>query len=184
MRTEDAAPRTRAADDLGLSREEFERLVFASEWSDRATLGQISPADLWENVCAHLNLSPGQSSELQQAFWGGDRLDHDLVQYIRGLRPRLRTALLSNAFADLRSALERWGIADAFDQVIISAEVGLMKPDLRIFELALRRLEVSPSEAVFIDDFELNVRAAQAAGLAAIRFRTPAQVRAELEAML
>lgn len=184
VRTEDAAPRSRAAQDLGLSRQDLERLVFASEWSDRATLGEISAADLWQSVCAHLNLAPEQSSGLQQAFWGGDRLDRDLVNYIRSLRPRHRTALLSNAFPDLRGALERWGIEDAFDQVIISSEVGLMKPDPRIFELALRRLEVVPAEAVFVDDFELNVRAAREAGLAAIRFRDSAQVRTELEGML
>ncbi len=184
VRTEDLVPRTRAAEELGLSRAELERLIFAGEWSDRATLGQMSAADLWQNVCAHLNLSAERCSSLQEAFWGGDRLDTDLVAYIRALRPRLRTALLSNAFLDLRDALEQWGIADAFDQVIISSEVGLMKPDPRIFELALRRLEVAADEAVFVDDFSLNVRAAQAAGLHAIRFVDLAQVKADLERII
>lgn len=184
VRTEDAAPRTKAAEGLGLSRADLERMVFASGLSDRAMLGQISTTELWESICMQLNLPVTHCADLQTAFWGGDSLDHSLVQYIRSLRPRRRTALLSNAFSDLRDALERWGIVDAFDQLIISSEVGLMKPDPRIFELAVRRLEVAPAEAVFVDDFELNVRAAKAVGLAAIRFRDPAQVRLELEDLL
>ena len=184
VRTQDPAPRTQAAARLGLSRAELEQMVFAGEWSDRATLGEIPTTDLWHNIGRQLKLPPGEIASLQQAFWGGDRLDGKLVEYIRSLRPLYRTALLSNAFPDLRQSLERMGIVDAFDQLIISAEVGLMKPDPRIFQLALERLEVAPAEAVFVDDFNLNVRAAQAAGLHAVRFLDPAQVRAELQQVL
>lgn len=184
VRTENPSPRTLAAERLGVSRKELEDLVFAGEWSDRATLGQISTSDLWDNVCTRLKLPVEESESLQRSFWGGDRLDRELVEYIRTLRPAFRTALLSNAFLDLRSALERWGIVDAFDHLIISAEVGLMKPDPRIFELALERLQVAPAEAVFVDDFILNVRAAQKAGLRAIRFLDSGQARADLQQAL
>jgi epoxide hydrolase-like predicted phosphatase len=184
VRTENPSPRTLAAERLGLTRSELERMVFAGECSDRATLGEIGSADLWQNVCTQLNQPLEECISLQQAFWGGDQLDNGLVEYIRALRHNYRTALLSNAFLDLRSALERWGIVDAFDELIISAEVGLMKPDPRIFQLALARLKVEPAEAVFIDDFSLNVRAAQAAGLLGIRFLDPLQVRADLQQVL
>jgi epoxide hydrolase-like predicted phosphatase len=184
VRTEDPTPRLRVAQQLGLSRRELEDLVFASEWSDRATLGQISTAELWQSVCARLQLLTAQCSSLQKAFWGGDRLDRDLVAYIRSLHPRLRTGLLSNAFLDLHDALERWDIADAFDQVVISSEVGLMKPDPRVFELALRRLEVAPAEAVFVDDFSVNVRAARDVGLYAVKFLDPVQVRGDVDHLI
>jgi epoxide hydrolase-like predicted phosphatase len=184
VRTEDPAPRTEAAARLGLSRAELEHMVFAAEWSDLATLGEISSPELWQNIRRQLKLPPEEIISLQQAFWGGDRLDRELVDYIRTLRPVYRTALLSNAFLDLRSALERWGIVDAFDQLVISSEVGMMKPDPRIFHLALDKLKVAPDEAAFIDDFSLNIRAAQAAGLHAIRFLDPVQVRADLQRIL
>lgn len=181
VRTEDPLPRTRMAERLGLSRTELEQTVFAGEWSDRATIGQIESAELWQRICLQFKLPLEECAALQQAFWGGDRLDRDLVNYIRMLRRSYRTALLSNAFSDLRSSLERWGIVDAFDQLIISAEVGLMKPDPRIFKLVLDRLGVAPGEAAFIDDFSVNVRAAQAAGIHAIRFLDPIKTKAELE---
>ncbi len=185
LRTEDAAPRVELATRFGLTRQELEDLVFHCDVSDQATLGQLGVEQIWQNVCTRLNVPPEQAATLQQGFWGGDRLDTELVDYIRALRPRYRTALLSNAWSDLRQILqERWRVVDAFDEVIISAEVGLMKPDPRIYQLAVTRLGVTPAEAVFIDDFPLNVRAAQESGLHAIRFRSAAQARAELEQLL
>jgi FMN phosphatase YigB (HAD superfamily) len=60
------------------------------------------------------------------------------------LRPPI-TTLLSNAWDNLRGVLEQdWRILDAFDQVIISAEVGLAKPDAPIYQLAVERLGVEP----------------------------------------
>jgi epoxide hydrolase-like predicted phosphatase len=185
VRTEDPIPRTGLAQRFGLTREELEELVFHGEVSDRATVGEIVAAQLWQSICENLRVPPTQAEELQRGFWGGDQLDTALVDYIRALRPNYCTALLSNAWSDLRRFLtERWRIVDAFDEIIISAEVGLMKPDPSIFQLAVERLNVAPAEAVFIDDFALNVRAAQQAGLHAVRFRNPAQAREELETLL
>jgi len=93
--------------------------------------------------------------------------------------------LLSNAFSDLRRVVtETWMFADAFDEMVISAEVGVVKPDPRIYHLALERLEASPEAAVFIDDFRRNVEGARAVGLNAIHFKDPGQARGELEGLL
>jgi putative hydrolase of the HAD superfamily len=59
-----------------------------------------------------------------------------------------------------------------------------MKPEKRIYELAVERLEVAPQEAVFVDDFLHNVEGAQVAGLHALQFRSPTQIRAELDQLL
>ncbi len=185
LRTEDHTLRMELAGRFGLDREALERIVFDGEMSERATLGQIGVDELWQDICMRLKVPPERLPELQQGFWGGDRLDTALVDYIRSLRPKYRTGLLSNAWSDLRQVLqERFHILDAFDAVIISAEAGLMKPDPRIYQLAVERLGVAPSEAVFIDDFPMNVRAARESGLYAIRFRDPAQARGELEQLL
>ncbi len=185
VRTENGAPRTELARRFGMSREELEQVVFDGEMSERATIGEVSMEELWQNICGRLGAPHDHVARLQEGFWGGDSLDTELVEYIRGLRPRYRTALLSNAWSDLRLVLEqRWKIADAFDEIIISAEVGMMKPDPRIFEHVVTRLGVKPGEAVFIDDFSRNVRAAAEAGLHAIRFQSPAQAKEELEAIL
>jgi epoxide hydrolase-like predicted phosphatase len=93
--------------------------------------------------------------------------------------------VLSNNWSGLRRAIEEeWQIAGAFDELFISAEIGLVKPDPRLYRLALDRLGVAPGEAVFIDDFPENVQAARQAGLHAIHFTSPDQARQELQDLL
>ena len=60
------------------------------------------------------------------------------------------------------------GIDQAVDDVIISAEVGVAKPSRDMFELALGRLDVAPSEAVLVDDATVNISAARALGMNAV----------------
>jgi 2-haloacid dehalogenase len=67
-----------------------------------------------------------------------------------------------------------------FHGVLVSGEVGVIKPDPRIFELLLERFSIDPKCAVFIDDVAANVDAARPFGIHAIHFTTPAALRAEL----
>ena len=185
IRTEDPAPRQALAQRLGMERMQLEDLVFDGESGKRAQKGEISFDEHWENLLRILGLPVEARQDFFDQFWGGDYLDRELVDYARQLRKHYKVGLLSNAFGDLRqTVVETWKIADAFDEMIISAEVGMMKPDARIFALAVERLGVAPQEAVFIDDFKHNVKGAQAAGLFAIHFQNSLQVRQDLERIL
>jgi len=185
VRTEDQAPRADLANRLGISREQLYDQIFDSPSAKQATLGVITADQHWENVRQALGLTMERFSAARRAFWAGDRLDMDLVDRIRSLRPRYKTALLSNAWSDLRSYLvERWQIAAAFDELIISAEVGLTKPAPAIYRLALDRLKVQPAEAVFVDDFAENIEGARKVGLHTIHFRSAEQARSELDILL
>jgi epoxide hydrolase-like predicted phosphatase len=185
LRTEDYAPRRALAQRFGMTVAEIEEIVFSGESGDRAQRGEINVEQHWENQRRALGLSPAEMQAFRDEFWAGDRLDTDLVAYIRRLRRDFKTGLLSNAFSDLRRVVtETWKFADAFDEMVISAEVGLVKPDPRIYRLALERLGIAPAEAVFIDDFSRNVLGARAEGLNAIHFQDPQQTRRELEGLL
>jgi epoxide hydrolase-like predicted phosphatase len=185
LRTEDYGPRRALAQRFGMTLAEIEAFVFSGESGDRAQRGEISVEQHWENQRKALGLSPAQMQTFRDAFWAGDRLDTDLVAYIRRLRLAYKTGLLSNAFSDLRQIVtETWKFVDAFDEMVISAEVGLVKPDPRIYHLVLQRLGVAPASAVFIDDFSHNIQGARAEGLNAIHFQNPQQARQELEILL
>jgi len=185
VRTLDQSGRTHWEKKLGLPDRRLSQIVFEGEMGRKATLGQARPDDVWNWVIEQLGLPPDARPELERDFWKGDRVDQQLVQFIRDLRPRCKTALLSNAWPDLREVLRNtWHIADAFDEIVISAEVGIAKPDARIYKRTIERLNVNPEEAVFVDDFPENVLAARAAGLYAIHFQTPAQVIRVVKAIL
>jgi 2-haloacid dehalogenase len=71
-----------------------------------------------------------------------------------------------------------------FDDLVISGEVRLAKPDPRIFELMLARIGRPPQECVFIDDSARNVGVARQLGFQTIHFRSPEQLRSELSRIL
>lgn len=185
VRTEDGAPRVELARRLGLSRSELEKEVFDCEVSQRAQLGQVPAEEFWETICAGLRYPKQDWAEFERVFWSGDRLDIGLMDYVRSLRPRFKTGLLSNAYTSLRHYLANYyRILDAFDVVVISAEVGVMKPDPRIFQRMVNGLAVRPDEAVFIDDFVQNVEGARAVGLHAVQFTGRAKTVAAIDDLL
>ena len=176
LRTEDRRLRVAWEARLNLPEGELDKLVFAGEMGRKAALGQAQAEDVWRWVGSRLELGPEELERLQDEFWQGDQLDGALVQFIRELRRECRTALLSNAWPGMRQLIENeWSIADCFDDLFISAELGLAKPDPKIYRLALDRLDVPPARAVFVDDFSENVKAAAALGLRAIQFLSSEQ---------
>lgn len=101
----------------------------------------------------------------------GKPIRDDVVEAVREVRRAGRaTALVTNNIIELR---ELWRpllpLDELFDAVVDSCEVGMRKPDPRIFELALGLLgDIEPAEAVFLDDYEGNVAAAERLGMRAI----------------
>lgn len=172
LRTEDRAPRQQWEAKLGLPPGGAEALVFNSEMGQKAQRGEITEPELWQWIGSHLDLSALETAAFRQGFWSGDELDMRLVSTIRRLKNRYQTAIISNYASNLRPELtDLFKIADAFDEIIISCEEKVTKPDPIIFHRALARLGRQPAEAVFIDDFQHNVAAAEAVGLATIHFQ-------------
>ena len=78
-------------------------------------------------------------------------------------------------------ARRRFEFLNWFEDIVVSGEVGLAKPDPRIFALAIERCRLDPARTVFIDDSPRNVEAGRNAGLHALHFRDPDQLRADLK---
>jgi len=178
VRTEDGGPRETLAAELGMSREQLEKEMFDNESGRKGQIGEISGEAHWQGLADRFGL---ERDSLVARFFEGDRLDRELVEYIQGLKRDHQIALLSNAFSTLRQYLEdSWGILDLFDEVVISAEVGLIKPDNAIYELILGKLGVQAEESIFVDDFAHNIEAANHLGMHGIQFQSRDQAIAEV----
>jgi 2-haloacid dehalogenase len=77
-------------------------------------------------------------------------------------------------------ARQRFAFLSWFRGILVSGEVGVIKPDPQIFELLIERFAIDPEHAVYIDDVEANVIAATPFGIHAVHFTTPAALRDEL----
>jgi len=184
VRTEDRIPRNRAAEKLGMTPRELEKIIFESESSLRASLGEIPEEAHWQEVANTLRLKRDKSDEITKEFFAGDRVDVTWLNALRNQRPEHKVALISNAWSGLRAFITREGFADVFDHMIISAEVGIMKPDPRIYLLALEELNASGDESVFIDDMLTNVEGARSVGMKGIHFTEPDRALQELQYLL
>ncbi|MBN1886860.1 MAG: HAD family phosphatase [Thermoflexales bacterium] len=170
---------------LGLPEGSIYKIVFDSDVAIRASLGQASEDDIWRYAATELGLDDEQLAEFRRDFWSGDRVDGELAEFVHNLRPRCKTAILSNAWSGARQVFtEKYGLDQLVAEMIISAEEGLAKPDARIYRLAVERLGVRPEEAVFVDDVEANVEGARAVGMRGVRFETTAQTIAQVREYL
>ena len=182
VRTPSRERRRKWEEKLGLDEWESEVIVFGSEMGMKAQNGEITDQELWDWVGRHLSLSSRQLEKFRSDFWAGDILDQDLIEYIRSLRPRYQTAIISNATDALRNLLETtFPISDAFDLIVCSAEERTMKPEHEIYERTLKRLGRLPDETIFIDDSEPNIQAARMIGMNAIHFKPTINLPADLK---
>ena len=183
-RTEYQAPRQHLAERLGMEYEDVVKIVFESPSSNRATVGEISAKEHWAEVTKRLRQPASETETIREEFFAGDVIDYDIVSYLRSLRSEYYVGLISNAWSDMRDYITGQKFADAFDHMVISAEVGARKPEARIYQIALEQAGVSPNEAVFVDDFFENIEGCQAIGMHGVHFHDPQVAMTELRNLL
>lgn len=152
-----------------------------------AGLGTCTEEEWWQEHRFVTGMDQAQTDAFEEDFWDVylGELNGEMAEYFRGLRPRYRTALLSNSFVGARAREQaRFHFEEMTDLIIYSHEEGIAKPDPRIFKLTCERLGVVPGEMVFLDDAEPNVTAARELGIHAILFRYTAQAIADVTACL
>jgi epoxide hydrolase-like predicted phosphatase len=184
VRTEYQAPRQHLAENLGMEYEDLEKLVFAGPSGQQASVGEISTEEHWAQVTKRLRRPASETQSIRDAFFAGDVVDRELIDYIRSLRPKYKTGLISNAWPDLRDYIVKQKFDDAFDTMVISAEVGVMKPEAKIYQIALDQAGVSPNETIFVDDFIENIEGCEELGMHGIHFRNPEQAIEDLKKLL
>ena len=147
--------------------------------------GQIPESQIWEGLIRRFGLSPAMIARLRSGSFAPKRLNRPMIHALQRLRPRFQTAILTNAGSDFRATFCRaFEIETWADQVIISAEEGMAKPDPALFYLAAARLQIRPEQALLIDDVAENVEGARATGMQAFQFVNNRQALKALETHL
>jgi putative hydrolase of the HAD superfamily len=108
----------------------------------------------------------------------------EMVEVVRRCGERLKTGLLTNNVVSMGADSPVAHVVEMFDVVVESSVVGVRKPEPRFYEIACERLEIDPTEAVFLDDLGINLKPARAMGMTTIKVEDPAAAIAELEAVV
>lgn len=137
------------------------------ELARRGDRGEITSAEFYEKV----EQKTGISAEKMLADWRANlRINQELLDFVQTLRQNYKTAVISNTNDFIDSVISDYGIANYFDELVLSYQVKMIKPDPKIFEYTLNKLESKPEEAIFTDDNPKNIDAAAALGIQSVLF--------------
>jgi putative hydrolase of the HAD superfamily len=171
---------------LGLTSAEFAERTQAA-W-DGGDIGTVTLEEVHRRLGEALGIDDAQVNAIMESMWREylGTANTELTEWARGLRPRYKTGILSNSFVGAREREQAaYGYMDFIDDLVYSHEVGLAKPDPRIYLLSCERLGVQPGKVVFIDNYAPFVQAARDVGLHAVHFTGDnANAIAEMNALL
>lgn len=122
---------------------------------------------------------------MPKGFLSGSSLNQELLDFSQSLRPQLKVGLLTNLSA---GSLDKYFVQQErqkyFDDVVVSDEVGLIKPAQDIYKYAASRLGVEVGECVLIDDSQVNCDGAVKAGMQAVLYKSVERCKSELATLL
>jgi putative hydrolase of the HAD superfamily len=139
--------------------------------------GILDEAEFERRFADRLGLD--DATDLIESLFRGMLPEESMIGVVRAVRGGgVKTGLISNSWST--SHYDRHLLGELFDDVVISADVGLHKPQPEIYRLAAERLAEDPERCVFVDDLRENCEGAEAVGMTTILHRDPAATVARI----
>lgn len=149
---------------------EFRRLLPA------LSVGELSVAEAFALILRACGAEPRPdlvrelTDKARELVLSSARLYDDVLPFLRSLRSRdIKVAIVSNCDENTRPLLVLRGVAGLADALVLSCEVGAVKPAAPIFRIALDRLGVTAGAALFVDDTATYCAGAEALGISAVQ---------------
>jgi putative hydrolase of the HAD superfamily len=150
--------------------------------------GDLLPSEYWQKFAAQAGVKIAadaveKARQLDLELWSD--LNDAMILWVQQLHAAgFKTAILSNMPADMATHMRKnFAWLSHFDHHIFSGEVRSVKPEPAIYQHCIQALGVQPAEALFIDDREINLEQARAAGIRTIRFQSVDQLREDLQSL-
>ena len=175
---------TLLAERLNAPLAEIDRLMLSNE-NDLWDIDEIDDDTYYTFLLNELKMPMEKKAIIEKFVLDDFYIDQDMLAYIKYLRASVTTMLLTNFPSHVHDFMKTdWIVDGAFDHMIASCDVKLIKPDPAIYTLALDRLELEAEECVFIDDREVNVNAARKLGINGIVFQSKSQTMRDVDNLL
>jgi putative hydrolase of the HAD superfamily len=164
----------RLEENLNIPEGRLSSKLYDNEYWMKAQIGEITDGEFWRCTLRQFDIFDEQGvAEFKKKLFRGEsnRLRTGMIELVRQLKQYYTVVLLTNADDVFRPLLKnKFHVDRLFDHVIISAEVGIAKPDPGIFRKACNIVKVRPGECVFIDDSLANIQGARDVGLYTIQY--------------
>lgn len=169
--------------DIGATDEQVQEIF--ETYMKRFMRGQISETDYWQELRMKYGFTIHDSISDEFKKWRGLIANQDILALVKDAKTQgLNVAVLSNVIEPTFNVIEQAGYYDLFDKVVASCKVGYVKPEPEIYAIALKQLNTSPQESIFIDDKQYCLDPAIAMGFKAILAENPEQIIRDVRACL
>lgn len=174
---------TKLLEDIGANPEQIQEVF--QNYMKPFMQGTISEADYWNELRLNYGFIINDSISDEFKKWSGLIANEQVLALVDEAKVKgWQTAILSNVIEPTYNVLKSAGFYDKFDVIIASCKEGVAKPDKEIYEVALRKLNTTARESVFIDDKQRNLDTAAEMGFKTILAVTPAQIISDVNNLL
>ena len=165
---------------LSIDKIKFDKVK--SKYIKEAQNGNISTEELIRNISTELNIDEKRLKDVWEESYSEVMLiDNNIINLVKSLKKNgYITALITNTIEMHSQLNKKRGVYSEFSPVILSNEVGLVKPQEEIYSLMLKKLNLKPDECIFIDDREEHLMPARKIGFNSILFKDVKQLKDEL----
>jgi epoxide hydrolase-like predicted phosphatase len=170
---------------LDLSPGELDKRLYPV-WKS-GSIGTMTEAEVLQGIRDIIGISEENLTAFTDDIWREylGTLNVELTNFFSSLQGSFKTAIVSNSFVGAREReQDAYRFQEMTEFIIYSHEVGISKPDPRIFEMLIERLSLKPDEIIYLDDVDVHVNAAHALGIHAIQFIDNAQAIADIQACI
>lgn len=151
------------------------------EIADDVNKGKISWNEFVENVAK----STGTSVDEVNKMYAAESVNPLVTGLIHELHKKYKTGLLTNASEEfIDKLIQQNHLKRLFDEIVISSVVGVTKPNPKIYQEILSRLNIEPEEAIYVDDLIRHVEGASNLGMHAIQYQSFVQCKREIDKII
>jgi len=156
-----------------------------SQLVQQICLGEIPEDHVWAMMAEKWHINPALIQRFRRTMFSKRQLNRPIFRLMAELNQSAKVAILSNAGDQTRVLMEDILHLDSVvEEIIISAEEGVIKPDPKIFQIAMERMHSVPEQSLLLDDYEVNVQAAREFGMKAVHFISNEQAISMIREML
>lgn len=150
------------------------------KWEVEFDLGNINEIGFWEGVNTELGTQVDPRI-LTSIVLSGYKVNRQVVSLAKRLRDGFKLAVYSNYRREWFEKLDRkFNLSQYFDDVFISSDIGVLKPDPMVFEWVCKKLAIAPGEMILIDDEVDNVESAKRFGASGVLFKNAVQAATDI----
>lgn len=174
---------TKLLEDIGAGSEQIQEIF--QRYMKHFMTGHITEVEYWAALRTHYGFRIDESISEKFKKWSGLIANEHVLALVHEARLRgWQTAILSNVIEPTYNVLKDAGFYAMFDAVIASCKEGFAKPDRKIYEIALRKLNATAGESIFIDDKQSNLNPANEMGFRTVLAKNPKQIIADTRNLL